>query len=154
MPSFSDTMHFGHCIFYVRCWQCLETGKVSLHFSITKSKRRKIIWCICIFSCSFLVAQNSVKQIILWSISQFCRSLVHSLLSWIFIWFSECVLERNCRKHSENHKKFSLVVRVPRKITEKYLLEVFVTIGFSQLLHETAHWTLIMCVFQIFEGAN
>ena len=36
-------------------------------------------------------------------------------------------------------QKFSLVVKVQRKITEKYLLEVFVTIGFSQLLHETAH---------------
>ena len=61
MPNFSDTIHFGHCIFYVRCWQCLETWKVSLHLSVTKSKRRKIIWCVCIFSCSFLVRQNIVK---------------------------------------------------------------------------------------------
>ena len=60
MQKFTDTMLFGHCIFYVRCWQCLETGKVSLYLWVTKSKRRKIIWCVCIFSCSFLVAQNSL----------------------------------------------------------------------------------------------
>ena len=60
MQKLTDTMLFGHCIFYVRCWQCLETGKVSLYLWVTKSKRRKIIWCVCIFSCSFLVAQNSL----------------------------------------------------------------------------------------------
>ena len=60
MPKFSDTMLFGHCIFCVRCWQCLATGKVSLHLWVTKSKRRKIIWCVCIFSCSFLVAHDSL----------------------------------------------------------------------------------------------
>ena len=59
---------------------------------------------------SFLVVQNSVKQLIFWKVSQFCRSLVHSLLSWIFIWFSEeCALERDCGKHSsENHIKIQL----------------------------------------------
>ena len=43
VPTFSDTMLFSHCIFYVRCPQRLETGKVSLHSLVTKSKRRKII---------------------------------------------------------------------------------------------------------------
>ena len=117
VPTFSDTMLFGHCIFYVRCRQRLETGKVSLHSLVTKSKRRKIIWCICIFSYCFLVVQNSVKQLIFWKVSQFCRSLVHSLLSWIFIWFSEeCALERDCGKHSsENHIKIQLSSSGPKK---------------------------------------
>ena len=149
-------MLFGHWIFYVRCWQCLETGKVSLRLSVTKSKRRKIIWCVCIFSCSFLVAQTSVKQLIFWNVFQFCPCLVHLLHSWIFVWFSEeCVLKGDCVKQPpENYMKSSWTVKVPRKITEKYLLEVFVTIGFSHLLHETVHWTLILYVFKIFEGAN
>ena len=43
VPKFSDTMLFGHCTFSARCWQCLETGKVSLHLWVTKPKRRKII---------------------------------------------------------------------------------------------------------------
>ena len=60
MPKFSDTRLFGLCIFYVRCSQSLETKKVSLQLWLTKSKRKKIIWCVCIFPCSFLVAQNSL----------------------------------------------------------------------------------------------
>ena len=109
VSSFSDTMVFGDCIFHARCWKCLETGKVLLHFSVTKLNRRKIIWCVCIFSYCFLVVQNSEKQLIFWKVSQFCRSLVHSLLSWIFIWFSECFLQFRSRTHSsENHMKIQL----------------------------------------------
>ena len=61
MPNFSDTMVFGDCIFHARCWKCLETGKVLLHFSVTKLKRRKIIWCVFIFHVIFWWGRISLR---------------------------------------------------------------------------------------------
>ena len=49
--------HYAFWLLYLlRSWLTVPRNrKVSLHLWVAKSKRRKTIWCVCIFSCSFLV---------------------------------------------------------------------------------------------------
>ena len=89
-------------------------GKFELRRSLVsvsnKIKTMENHLCVCKCSRSFSGSAKFIKATYLWNFSQFCRRLVHSLLSWIFTWYRRSlfwsgIVETLFRKSNKNAAK-------------------------------------------------